>query len=63
MTCQLLTANAEDNSKGQPGEELDVEGHDMWINPTVNADMARDRSKELEREAREHNRAKEAQRS
>jgi hypothetical protein len=48
---------------GEPDEEKDVEGHNMWINPTITSDMARNRSKDLEREARERNRAKEAKRS
>ena len=47
----------------QPNDEQDVEGHNMWINPTLNSDMARNRSKELEKEARDRNRAKDAKRS
>ena len=42
----------------QQGE--DVEGHNMWIGPTVSRDLARSRSKDVEREARERQRAKEA---
>ena len=38
----------------------DVEGHNMWIGPTVSRDLARSRSKDVEREARERQRAKEA---
>lgn len=49
--------------QGQPDDENDVEGHNMWINPTMSSDMARNRSKDLEKEARERNRAKEAKRS
>jgi hypothetical protein len=41
-------------------DEQDVEGHNMWIGPTVMRDLSRDRSKELERQAKEHRRAKEA---
>ena len=41
-------------------DEKDVEGHNMWIGPTIATDMARNRSKELEREAKERNRAKES---
>jgi hypothetical protein len=40
-------------------DEQDVEGHNMWIGPTVMNDLARQRTKELERQAREHQRAKE----
>lgn len=40
-------------------EEQDVEGHNMWVGSTVAADLARNRSKELEKEAREHRRAQE----
>jgi hypothetical protein len=46
----------------QPADEQDVEGHNMWMDPTFSSDMARNRSKELEKEARERNRAKEAKR-
>ena len=46
----------------QPTDEQDVEGHNMWMDPTLSSDMARNRSKELEKEARERNRAKEAKR-
>lgn len=41
-------------------DEQDVEGHNMWIASTVASDLARDRTKDLEREAKEHRRAKEA---
>ena len=43
----------------QANDEQDVEGHNMWIGPTVMNDLARQRTKELERQAREHRRAKE----
>ena len=50
--------------KGTPPPEArpddDVEGNSMWISPGIASDMARNRSKELEREARERQRAKEA---
>jgi hypothetical protein len=41
-------------------DEQDVEGHNMWIGPTVSRDLARNRSKELERAARDRQRAKDA---
>ena len=44
-------------------DEKDVEGHNMWLGPNVAADLARDRSKEVEREARNNQRAKETKRS
>jgi len=47
--------------QGQPADDDDVEGH-MMINPTIAGDLARVRSKELERQARENNRSKEAKR-
>ena len=43
----------------QASDEQDVEGHNMWIGPTVMNDLARQRTKELERQARDHRRAKE----
>jgi len=53
---------AEPQPESQPADDQDVEGHNMWINPSMSGDLARNRSKELEREARERNRAKEAKR-
>ena len=47
--------------QGQPSEDDDVEGH-MMINPTLAGDVARVRSKDIDREAQERNRAKEAKR-
>ena len=46
--------------QAQPTDEQDVEGH-MMINPTA-GDMARVRSKDVDRAVRERNRAKEAKR-
>jgi hypothetical protein len=53
-------------NKSQPGaeqvptDEQDVEGHSMWLDPNLARDMARSRSKDVDREVRERNRAKEA---
>jgi hypothetical protein len=47
--------------QGQPSEDDDVEGH-MMINPTLAGDVARVRSKDIDRAAQERNRAKEAKR-
>lgn len=44
----------------QPDDEQDVEGHNLYINPTIASDMARIRSKEIERQVRERNHVKEA---
>jgi hypothetical protein len=54
-----------DRAKKAPEEpELpdqdDVEGHNLWISPTVSREMANARSREVEREARERQLAKEA---
>lgn len=46
----------------EPADDQDVEGHTMMINPTIAGDMARVRSKDVERAARERSRAKEAKR-
>ena len=52
--------------KGQPGtereptDELDVEGHSMWLDPNLARDVARSRSKDVDREVRERGHAKEA---
>lgn len=47
----------------EPAEEQDVEGHNMWIDPGIQRDLARIRHKDLEREVRDRNHAKEAKRS
>ncbi len=58
-----MTENkAKETPQAEPADEQDVEGHNMIINPTIARDMARVRAKELEREARDHARAKEAKR-
>ncbi len=58
-----MTENkGKETPQGQTTEEDDVEGHSMMINPTIAADLARVRTKELQREAREHHRAKEVKR-
>jgi hypothetical protein len=41
-------------------EAEDVEGNSLLIGSTMSGDLARIRSREVEREAREHARAKEA---
>ena len=48
--------------QAQPDDEQDVEGHTMMINPTLAGDVARVRSKDVDRAVQERNRAKEAKR-
>jgi hypothetical protein len=54
----------EDRTKAdeKPAEtpEQDTEGHGMWISPTLSRDLATSRSRDIEREARERQRAKES---
>jgi len=50
----------DETSKKAPEHEADVEGHNMWISPTVGREVARGRNAEIEREARDRQRAKEA---
>ncbi len=58
-----MTENkAKPQPETQPDDEQDVEGHSMYINPGLASDLARNRSKDLDREIRERNRAKEAKR-
>ncbi len=58
-----MTENkAEAQPEAQPDDEHDVEGHSMYINPGLASDLARNRSRDLDREVRERNRAKEAKR-
>ena len=49
-------------SQDQPIETdtaADVEGHNMWVHPTVSGNLAESRSRDLERQAREHQRQQE----
>ena len=48
--------------QARPDDEQDVEGHSMMINPTLAGDVARVRSKDIDRAVLERNRAKEAKR-
>ncbi|MFN8621012.1 MAG: hypothetical protein U0869_09745 [Chloroflexota bacterium] len=41
-------------------EPSDVEGHNMWINPSASREMTSSRSREYERQLRDRQRAKEA---
>lgn len=45
---------------GSTDDPDDTEGQSMWISPGASYDMAKSRSKEIERQAREHQRQKEA---
>lgn len=47
--------------QAQPADEQDVEGH-MLTDPTIARELARGRSRDVERAVRERNRAKEAKR-
>ena len=46
----------------EPADDQDVEGHTMMINPTLASDVARVRSKDVERAAQQRNRSKDAKR-
>jgi hypothetical protein len=56
MTHETVPTPGDD----QPAEPEDVEGNSFLIGSTVSSDLARGRSREVERQAREHARAKEA---
>ena len=57
-----MTQNkGKESPQDRPAEDDDVEGH-MMINPTLAGDVARVRSKDIERAAQQRNRAKEAKR-
>ena len=47
--------------QAQPSDEQDVEGH-LMVDPRLAGDVARTRSKDIERAVRERNHAKEATR-
>lgn len=44
----------------QPDDAQDVEGHNLWMNPSASREMISSRSRDMEREARDRQRAKEA---
>lgn len=57
-----MTENkGKESPQNRPTEDDDVEGH-MMINPTLAGDVARVRSKDIDRAAQQRNRAKEAKR-
>ena len=45
---------------GGPTPE-DTEGHSLWISPSASRELANSRNRDIERQARERQRAKEAQ--
>ena len=45
---------------GPTDETDDTEGQSMWLNPGSSYDLSKARSKDIERQAREHARQKEA---
>jgi len=54
---------ADKNTSDQPQppeESQDVEGHNLWMNPSASREMTSGRSREIEREMRDRQRAKEA---
>jgi len=57
-----MTDNKAKPPEAQPEDEQDVEGHSMWLDPNLARDVARNHSKELDRQVKERNRAKEAKR-
>jgi hypothetical protein len=58
-----MTENkGKETPQAELADEQDVEGHSLMINPTMAGDLARVRSKDIERQARERSRAKEAKR-
>jgi hypothetical protein len=48
------------NDEPQQPEQDDVEGHNMWINPSASREMTSSRSRDYERQLRDRQRAKEA---
>lgn len=53
------TKNADQPQLPDAGEQ-DVEGHNLWMNPSASREMTSGRSREIEREMRDRQRAKEA---
>lgn len=53
------TKNADQPRLPDEGEQ-DVEGHNLWMNPSASREMTNGRSREIEREMRDRQRAKEA---
>ena len=45
---------------GPTDDPDDTEGHSMWLNPGSSYELSKARSKDIERQAREHAREKEA---
>ena len=47
--------------EGTGSDEADTEGHNMWINPSSGRDVARGRNADIERQVRDRQRQKDAQ--
>ena len=57
----MATKNDKTSDTPQPTDEgNDVEGHNLWVNPSASREMTSGRSREIEREMRERQRAKDA---
>lgn len=52
--------DADQPAAGTTDEGQDVEGHNLWMNPSASREMINSRSRDMEREARDRQRAKEA---
>ena len=57
-----MSENTKNNEQPQLPDQTgdDVEGHNLWLNPSASREMTAGRSREIEREMRDRQRAKEA---
>ena len=61
MSDNVKSPRSADQPELPEEPEADTEGHNMWIGPATGRELARDRNAEIERQTRERQRAKEAQ--
>lgn len=54
------TPSSQQDAQPAGEEGQDVEGHNLWMNPSASREMISSRSRDMEREARDRQRAKEA---
>jgi len=56
----IKTPQASDEPHSPAADDSDTEGHNLWVNPSASREMTNSRSRDMEREMRDRQRAKDA---
>jgi hypothetical protein len=60
MPGKAARASDQPDPQNEAHDEDDVEGHSLFLDPTVSRELASSRSREIERQVRDQQRAREA---